>query len=213
MTRPTGPRLRRPGGEPRRRRGDPGRRRRARWPRCPASGSAASRGCTRPRPVGVADQPEFRNAVVALDVAGRPGPGDRRARAAARAQGARAGLRPPPRAGAGARASSTSTCSSSDGRGSPSSARPRRVRSTPRPSRPRPRGCLVVPASRAPTSGCSCSRRWPTWRPGSCRPAGACRSRRRAAASSTRRGPGRGPRRSRPGTPAAGDLAADFSPR
>ena len=44
-------------------RGDPGAR--------GAAGRAAlsaSRGCTRPTPVGVTDQPEFRNAVVALDV-------------------------------------------------------------------------------------------------------------------------------------------------
>ena len=45
-------------------------------------------------PVGVVDQPEFRNAAVALDVAGRPGPRDRRPRAARRPEGPRARLRP-----------------------------------------------------------------------------------------------------------------------
>jgi len=38
-------------------------------------------------PVGVADQPEFRNAVAALRRAGRPGPGDRRPGSAPRPQG------------------------------------------------------------------------------------------------------------------------------
>ena len=44
-------------------------------------------------PVGVLDQPDFRNAAVALDVPGRHRPGDRCARPAGRTQGPRAQAR------------------------------------------------------------------------------------------------------------------------
>ena len=58
------------------------------WAACPALASVASRACTGRRPVGVTDQPDFLNAVVALDVPAGVGPGHGRDRAARRAQGA-----------------------------------------------------------------------------------------------------------------------------
>ncbi len=85
-------------------------------PRLPlpgATASAACRGSTPRRPSALIDQPEFRNAVVALDVPGRT---RRRGRARrpcwsrSRTSSARSGDR---RASAGARARSTSTCSCS----------------------------------------------------------------------------------------------------
>ena len=67
-------------------------------------------------PVGVTDQPDFHNAVVALDVPAGPDPATGALALLAALKDARARVRPPARGGAGARASSISTCSSSGGR-------------------------------------------------------------------------------------------------
>ena len=88
-----------------------------RWPRSPACGMRGVSRLYATDPVGVLDQPEFRNAVVALDVPAGPDPADRRLGAAGRAQGAGAGVRPPAAASAGVRARWTSTCSCSGGTG------------------------------------------------------------------------------------------------
>ena len=125
---------------------------------------------------------------------GRPGPGDRRARPAVRAQGARARVRPPAATSAGARVSSTSTCSSSGARGvdieRPARGAIDRRRDRSGQGRQAPRGPAPAAAERA----CSCSRRWPTSPPASCRRAGARRSRPRAAGRSGSRAPTRSAR-------------------
>ncbi len=174
------PRLHRPWRERRRRRGDARRRPSARWPTLPG---VRLRGVSRlyaTAPVGVTDQPEFRNAVVALDVPAGTRRRDRRPGPAGRAQGRSSGRSVAGIGVAGARASSISTCSSSAERGSRSSDRPRPVRSTPSRPRRRPRSCSRCRIRRRPP-GSSSWRRSPTWRPASSRPAGGCRSRRRGA--------------------------------
>ena len=134
-------------------------------------------------PVGVVDQPEFRNAVVALDVPAGPDPETGGARPAGRAQGAGARLRPPgPRALGAPRA-----------RPRPAGLRPPRApRGAParrpqrRPGDARPcSGCRCP--TRPPGSASSCSPRWPTWRPACGRPAGARRSTARPAPSARAR--------------------------
>ena len=93
-------------------------------------------------------------------------------------------------AGAGARVSWTWTCSSSGGPRSRSSGRPRRAPTTPRRIRRRRRSCWSCPTPR-PASACSCSRRSRMSPAGSCRPAGARRSRPpRPAGGRRRRGCG-----------------------
>ena len=92
---------------------------------CPGCGCAACRGCTPRSRSASLDQPEFRNAVVALDVPAGPRPGDRRLGAARRAQGRSSARSAASSASAGGRARSTSTCSCSGATGSTSSGRPR----------------------------------------------------------------------------------------
>ena len=134
-------------------------------------------------PVGVTDQPEFRNAVVAFDVPALPDPGA--LGAARRAQGARARVRPPaacalgPREldldllvfGRAGRRHRASRGGAIDRGGS---------------TRRRPQGssrCRTRRRERA----CSSSRRWPTSPRASCRRAGA-RPSTMAAARRERRG-------------------------
>ena len=158
--------------------------------RSPASACAASRGCTRPLRSGVTDQPEFRNAVVALDVPSGPDPATRCARAAGRAQGDRAGVRPPPPAALGparARPRPARLGRASPG-GRPAGRGPRR--SMPPETPRRPPGCSRCPIRRR-GSGCSCSPRWPTSRRASSRPAGARPSRRPGPAGRSPRAPTR----------------------
>ena len=131
-------------------------------------------------PWGVTDQPEFRNAVVAVDVDARA------ARPAGGAQGPRARGRSTGRsslgsAGAGHRPARLRPTACPRGA---AAARP--ARSTPPTTRRRP---LDSWRSRIATSGsgCSCSRPWPTWRRGSSRPAGTRPWRRGAAAVAARR--------------------------
>ena len=128
-------------------------------------------------PVGVTDQPDFRNAVVALDAPAGPDPEtgalellatlkDARARVRAPASSslgpARARPRPPRlRAARGSRVERPAEARSIDADDA---------------TRRRPRGCS---RSRTPRRrpACSCSRRWPTSLRVSSRPAGARRSR------------------------------------
>ena len=184
---------------------------RRRWPtavrrarrRCPARASAACRGCTPRDPVGVTDQPEFRNAVVALDVPAGPDAGDRRARRCSpalkdleRAFGRR------PRRRWGPRELDLDLLVF--GRARLAVERPPEARSLDADVRPgEGREAARRARTRPPRRGCSSSRRWPTSRPGSCRRAGARRSRPRGAARLARRRARRGPRRSARGTPAA----------
>ena len=92
-------------------------------------------------PVGVVDQPEFRNAVAALDVPGGPASrGPARSRCSSRSR-AWSGPSAASRGSAGDRARSTSTCSCSAATGSTSSGRPRAAATT----RRRPSLPLTVP--------------------------------------------------------------------
>ena len=184
----TGSGVRGAGGERRRRRRT---RSRPRSTRSRALPGARLRGVSRlyaTEPVGVVDQPEFRNAVVALEVPG----GTRRRRRArrrcwsrSRTSSARSGDR---RASAGARARSTSTCSLF---GAP----PDRGRASARGPQRRP-GQGDAPADRPARRGAQ-----PAVRAGA---AGRPRARPRAArlgrdgreaarAGASRRGRGRGP--------------------
>ena len=134
-------------------------------------------------PWGYTDQPEFRNAAVAVDVAGgsswrgepTPWTSSRRSRRSSAAVAARHGPD-------GARASSTSTCCCTAAIASMSIGRQARGRSMRPPTRPKPRNGS---RSRTGTSASGCSS-WPpspTSRRGSSRPAGPRRSRRGGASS------------------------------
>ena len=72
--RPPRPGLRRPRRQPRRRGGHAGRRRSTPSRPCPAPALVGVSRLYATTPVGVTDQPEFRNAVVALDVPAGPDP-------------------------------------------------------------------------------------------------------------------------------------------
>ena len=128
------------------------------------------------RPVGVADQPEFHNAVVGLDVLDAHDPEGRRAVVARRRSRRSSARSDASSVLAGVPGSWTWTCWSSGVTGCAANARPRPAARTRRgpacsgwrcPTRPR-------------RSARSCSRRWPTWSRASCRRAGASRSRQRS---------------------------------
>ena len=127
-------------------------------------------------PVGVTDQPDFHNAVVALDVPAGADPAMGALALLTSLKDAGAPLRSPGRGSAGARASWTWTCSSSGGR-EISIERPPEARSNDADGGS---GEGDEAAGRARTrrraSACSCSRRSPTSPAGSCRPAGTRRS-------------------------------------
>ena len=125
-------------------------------------------------PVGVTDQPEFRNAVVALDVPAGPDPATGALQLLASLKGLERAFGRRRRRRTGGRASSISTSSCSVEPGSRSNVRRRPVRSTRNPIRSVGHGCWSCPIPRPP-SGCSCSRRWPTLRPAWCRRAGTSR--------------------------------------
>ena len=139
-------------------------------------------------PWGVTDQPDFHNAVVAVDVPAGPDPAAGAIALLGRAQEAGTPRRTPrPRALGSTRARPRPA----GVRAAPDRGRPAgraRARSKPRPTRPRPPA-----ASRSriatPGSGCSCWRRSPTSRRGWCHPAGARPSKRAGDAWRPRRQP------------------------
>ena len=152
------------------------------WPRCPGCGSSSVSRLYATTPVGVADQPEFRNAVVALDVPAGPDP----------ETGALALLVALKMVGACLRTPGPRALGSPRARPRPARLRPprdprrapaRRPAATTRRS-PGPSGSRSP--TRAPGSASSSSRRWPTSPPASVRPAGARPSRRRGPARSGR---------------------------
>ena len=133
-------------------------------------------------PVGVTDQPEFRNAVVALDV---PGGRDPETGALAllialkgleRAFGRRDGPRWGPPRWTWTCWSSGATRSAPSGRPGPAAATAGTVTAAIRPASatlPAPPRSGSPSPTRAPASACSCLRRWPTWPPAFDHPAGA----------------------------------------
>ena len=161
---------------PRGARGAPGR---ASWTRSRASTAPARR---RRRPARLPQRRRRRSTC-------RPARIRRRGALAllGRAEVDRAGVRAPGRASAGVRASSTSTCSCSGRRGCASSVR--------RASQGRRSGPRASTGSRCRirrrTSACSCSRRWPTSRPGSMPPGWGADVATPARRAARPRGPGR----------------------
>ena len=194
------------GRQRRRRRRDARGRASMRWRRCPAPRLVAVSRLYATEPVGVVDQPEFRNAAVAIDVPAGPDPATGAVGAARRPQGHRARIRPP-----GARALGPA-------RGRPRHAAVRR-RQRIEVERPAEAGATT---RRRPASRSSSRIGWPGNRLFVLAPARGPRARPRAArlgrdgrAAARRRRERRGSRtpsgRSRRGTATAGARAAGLS--
>ena len=148
---------------------------RGRRPRAAALPGVRLRGVSRlyaTDPVGVLDQPEFRNAVVALDVPGGPDPATGASALLVALKGLERAFGRQARERWGPRELDLDLLVF--GRHRIDVERPPEGRSDDPAKAALP---LDVPHSRRAT-GCSCSRRSPTWRRDSCRPAGVRPSRR-----------------------------------